>query len=434
MPGASQSESANIGAAARGKAPLPRAGQTSSVSTGAAGTGKKPTHGTGQANSVVATEPQRGIFARLRGIDRLFLLTVLVPTTLAVLYFGFIASDIFISESHFVVRNPGSKSSGGLSSLVGGAGGGLAALAGAGSSSSPGDSSSVTDFMNSRDALRQLDKEFDFKRLFGSPQIDRVSRFAGLDFNDSFEALFKYYQNHVTATVDATTSINVLTVRGFKAEDVRRINERLLELGEQLVNALNERGFKDTIRFAEDAVTEAEHRDRQAALAVSGYRHREAVFDPSQQAGLQLQAVATLQGELSAAKTRLAQIRSLAKDNPQIRSLERLVDATQAEIDVQSDKVTGRLSLANKSAEYEGLVLEKGFADKQLETAQASLVQARNDAVSKQLYLVRTVQPNRQDIALEPRRLRSILATLVFGLIAWGVLSLLAAGVKEHQG
>ena len=389
--------------------------------------------GAGQASSVIATAPRHSLFVRLRGINRLFLLTVLFPTALAVIYFGFTASAIFISESHFVVRSPGSKSSGGLSALVGGAGGGLAALAGAGSSSSAGDSSSVTDFMNSRDALRQLDEELDLKRLFGSPQIDRVSRFAGLDFDESFEALFRYYQNHVAATVDTTTSINVLTVRGFKAEDVQRINERLLELGEQLVNSLNERGFRDTIRFAEEAVKEAERRNRQAALALSGYRHREAVFDPSQQAGLQLQAVATLQGELSAAKTRLTQIRSLAKNNPQIRSLERLVDATQAEIDAQSDKVTGQLSLANKSVQYEGLVLEKGFADKQLETAQASLVQARNDAVSKQLYLVRTVQPNRPDVALEPRRLRSIFATLVLGLIAWGVLSLLAAGVREHQ-
>jgi capsule polysaccharide export protein KpsE/RkpR len=28
---------------------------------------------------------------------------------------------------------------------------------------------------------------------------------------------------------------------------------------------------------------------------------------------------------------------------------------------------------------------------------------------------------------------RGVLATLLFGLIAWGVLSLLLAGVREHQ-
>jgi capsular polysaccharide transport system permease protein len=36
----------------------------------------------------------------------LFLLTVLIPSAMAVAYFGFIASDIYISESRYVVRSP----------------------------------------------------------------------------------------------------------------------------------------------------------------------------------------------------------------------------------------------------------------------------------------------------------------------------------------
>jgi capsular polysaccharide transport system permease protein len=151
------------------------------------GTTLKP--GIGQSESASPGEARRGIYARLRRVNRLFLLTVLLPTTVAVLYFGFIASDMFISESHFVVRSPGSKSSSSLSSLLGGAAGG--GLAGVGLSSSPGDVASVTDFVNSRDALKQLDEEFDFKQLFGSPRIDLPRRFAGLDRDYSFEALFK---------------------------------------------------------------------------------------------------------------------------------------------------------------------------------------------------------------------------------------------------
>jgi capsule polysaccharide export protein KpsE/RkpR len=33
----------------------------------------------------------------------------------------------------------------------------------------------------------------------------------------------------------------------------------------------------------------------------------------------------------------------------------------------------------------------------------------------------------------EPRRLRGIFATFVLGLVAWGVLSMLLAGIREHQ-
>jgi capsular polysaccharide transport system permease protein len=63
----------------------------------------------------------------------------------------------------------------------------------------------------------------------------------------------------------------------------------------------------------------------------------------------------------------------------------------------------------------------------------ASLEQARNEAQRKQLYLERIVQPNKPDIAIEPQRIRSILTTFVVGLIAWGILSILVAGVREHH-
>jgi len=63
----------------------------------------------------------------------------------------------------------------------------------------------------------------------------------------------------------------------------------------------------------------------------------------------------------------------------------------------------------------------------------AALENARNEADRKQLYLERLVQPNLPDIAIEPKRLRSIVVVFVLGMIAWGILSLLLAGVREHH-
>ena len=58
--------------------------------------------------------------------------------------------------------------------------------------------------------------------------------------------------------------------------------------------------------------------------------------------------------------------------------------------------------------------------------------QARNEAQRKQAYVERIVQPNLPDAPVEPRRLRGILATLLLGLLAYGILRMLLAGVKEH--
>jgi capsular polysaccharide transport system permease protein len=93
----------------------------------------------------------------------------------------------------------------------------------------------------------------------------------------------------------------------------------------------------------------------------------------------------------------------------------------------------GNNTFANKAADFERLTLERAFADRQVASALASLEAARNEARRKQLYLERIVQPNLPDYALEPRRARNVLATFILGLVAFGVMSMLLSGVKEHQ-
>jgi capsule polysaccharide export protein KpsE/RkpR len=51
-----------------------------------------------------ASAPARA--APRRRPSPIFALTVLLPTLLAALYFGLMASDVYIAESRFVVRNP----------------------------------------------------------------------------------------------------------------------------------------------------------------------------------------------------------------------------------------------------------------------------------------------------------------------------------------
>ena len=62
----------------------------------------------------------------------------------------------------------------------------------------------------------------------------------------------------------------------------------------------------------------------------------------------------------------------------------------------------------------------------------AALETARSEAQRQQLYLERLVRPNLPDDAVEPRRLRSIATVLILSLIAWGVVSLLVASIREH--
>lgn len=334
------------------------------------------------------------------------------------------ASDVYVSESRIVVRSPEKQVATGLGAL----------LKGVGFSRAQDDSYTIHDYVLSRDALKEINTTLDVGKAFSSSAVDRISRFGGLDFDTSFEALHRYYQNKVSVQQDSASSITTLTVRAYTAQDAQDINQKLLELSEGLVNRLNDRGRQDLIRSAAIEVDDAEKKSKAAALALSAYRNAKGVVDPERQAAVQLQQVAKLQDELISTKTQLAQLNTFTPQNPQIQALKKRASTLQAEIDVETTKIAGgERSLANKAAEFQRLALDREFADKQLASALASLEQARNEAQRKQVYIERIAAPSLPDVALEPRRIRSILATFVLGLVAWGVSSMLLAGLREHQ-
>lgn len=357
--------------------------------------------------------------------NKLLLITTIIPTALAILYFGLIASDVYISESRFVVRSPEKSSSSPLGLM----------LKGAGFSKAQDDSYTVQDYVLSRDALVALNDELKIKDEYSSPRIDLFSRFAGIDWDNSLEAFHLYYQKKIDVQLDPASSITTLTVRAFSSQASQKINQRLVDFAEALVNQLNERGRQDMIRFANDEVATAAKNAKVAALALATYRNEKGVIDPERQSAIPLQQIAKLQDELITTKSQVQQLERLAKDNPQLPVLRQRVQLLENEIQVETKHVAGAgdRSLAGKAAEFQRLALEKEFADKMLASALSTLEQARNEAQRKQLYLERIVQPGEPDRAMEPRRIRSILITLLIGLVAWGILTMLIAGVKEHQ-
>jgi capsular polysaccharide transport system permease protein len=352
-------------------------------------------------------------------------LTVIVPTCMAIIYYGFLASDVFISESRFLVRSPQHQAQSGLFGEI---------LQGSGLTHSQDDTYSVHDYILSRDALRELDAKLGVRKAFTSHQVDLINRFPGLYWDHSFEEFYRYYGKHVGIEYDPSSSISTLTVRAFTAQDAERINDQLLQMSEGLVNTLNDRSRQDLIRYAEDEVKVATDKATAAAVALFQYRSKHEIFAPDQQAALQLESVSKIQEDLISTEAQLAQVRKLSPNNPQITGLEGRIDTLRHAIATEAAKVTSANgSFSARAPNFERLTVESEFADKQLGVALADLESARNEALRQQLYLERLVQPDLPDKAMEPRRIRSVFTVFLIGLIVWGVLSLLVAAVREHS-
>ncbi|EQB00637.1 WcbD protein [Sphingobium quisquiliarum P25] len=361
---------------------------------------------------------------KLKKVGPLFLFTVIIPTLLAIIYYGFIASDVYISESRFTVRSPEKSTPSGLGALFKSSG-----FANAGD-----EVYAAQDYVLSRDALAALNRKNAFLRAYSAPSISVFDRFPGLGGADTFEDLYKYYKKKVDVKYETSSSIVTLTMRAYTPQDARRFNEQLLEMAEATVNKLNERGRQDLIRFAQREVDEARAFSQKSAVALSSYRNAVGIVDPEKQATVQIQMISKLQDELIATRTQLTETRTVSPQNPQIEVLAARAQSLNDEINKQLGLVAGSSkSLSSRAAQYQRVLLDNQFAEKQLAGAMAALNDARNEANRKQAYVERIVQPNMPDEPLEPRRLRGILSTLILGLAAWGIISMLVAGMLEHR-
>ena len=84
----------------------------------------------------------------MKGLMRSFLLGVALPTLVGAVYFGLLASDVFVSETRFAIRTSDDSAASGL----------LATMLGPqGSGASGDDSYIVRDYILSRDMLRLLE-------------------------------------------------------------------------------------------------------------------------------------------------------------------------------------------------------------------------------------------------------------------------------------
>lgn len=365
------------------------------------------------------------LVAKARSAGILFWVCAILPLAVSMIYFGLLASDVYVSESQFVVRRAEKSTSVGI--------GGLLESTGFGSASE--EVRAAQGFISSRDGLQSVESDGLARNAWGNGSIFLLDRFNPLGFGNSFEELFLYYQGKVKVEYDRETSITTLSVRAYTPTDAEKINRRLLERAEKLVNELNTRSQEDLVRYSEREVADAQKEAREAALALAKYRNRAGVIDPERQATVQLQMISKLQDELIGARMQLRQLSIISNQNPQIPLLRARITELERAINEQMGEIAGSGggSLSDAAAQFQRLALEREFADRQLAVALTALQDARNEARRQRAYVERVAQPSLPDAAMEPRRLRGIFATLIIGLVAWGILSMLLAGVREHR-
>lgn len=352
-------------------------------------------------------------------------LFVALPSALATIYFGFIASPIYVSQSSFVIKSPAQKAIPTLS---------LANLVQtSGLSAGQEQTKEILQYVRSRNALNDLLQKTDVKAKYSSRGADFLSRFPQPFHDASFENLYRYYSSMIGADTDPDSGLAVLEVHAFTPQDAYDLNSRLLDLSEALVNRLNQRAEGRAVAEAEQRVAQAEQRVRNARVALSAYRNQQELIDPTKQAAGVLDVSNKLVSEQAALQAQLDLMLRETPRNPSIPAVRSRIAAIGHQISTQNARAMGTpTGIASKLGSYEKLQVEQDFATQMLTAADASLESARTDAQKQQFYLERVVEPNKPDDPTLPHRLKRILVVFGASLCLYFIGWMLVVGILEH--
>lgn len=377
---------------------------------------------------VAVTREQGGLFARLLSIvraNRAFFLIVLLPTLIAAVYFGLFAADQYESNADFIVRRADSAAPGAsMGQMLGFS---------IGASATGPDAVLVQQYLLSHDAVAQLETKDDLVGVFRRPEADLLSR---LRFADPApERLLAYYRRHVDVEGDESSGILHLTVHSFRPQDSYHIASRLLEMGEQQINAINVRTYRDNVAASRREMDQTREQLAEIQAKLTAYRRIHNDVDPESTGQAQLTLVTGLTSSLVDARARLQVMEGvISHDSPQYRAMARQVRALEGQVSRQSAQIAGpNRSVANRLSDYEQLVIQRDEIAKVYSDAAVRSQAAQAEARRQQLYLIRVVQPNMPVKALFPKRWQMVVSIFAGLFLAYAIVWLLWAGVKEHS-
>lgn len=349
-------------------------------------------------------------------------LWVIACFAIAVLYFGFVASDRYVSRAELVVKQADQiKMLPDALSMLG--------LGG----SNHQDVLLIQDYLNSPDLLDKLDKELGIKAHYQNHKIDYFSR---LPDNVSREDFIQYYRDHLTLRLDELSGVLTIELQAFDPAYGQRVVGLMLKESEGFINRLGHQVALEQLAFVEKEVDRAYQRVQDEKAKVLDFQNSHHLLSPESTSTARLGVVSQIEGELVQQQAQLKQLQSYMRETaPAVISVQARVDALNKQLEQEKARLTGvdKDAMNEVTARYMDVQTQAKLAADLYKSGLVSLEQARVEAYRKLKHLLVVSQPTLAEDAEYPRRLYNlatigVLLCLLYGLVVMGLATL-----REHQ-
>jgi len=351
-------------------------------------------------------------------------LFIFLPCLLAAFYWGLYASDRYVSESKFVVKQSGMEQPTGLDVT--------SILSGGGSASK--DSLMIGEYIHSADLLGVLDKELNLREHFSSTDIDVITR---LSTHASKEDFLQFYRKRVNVEYDELSSVVTVTVQAFNPPMAQSILQSIVLHSEQFTNAIGHRMAQEQVDFVSAELARNHDALRDAKQEIVAFQNEHELFSPESES-------ISLSTTISGLERRLAEKEATQKSlstylnqkAPELTRVQAEISSLQKQIKVERSRLAGTngsVSLNNLGASFQNLQMNVEFGSDIYRSTLTALETARIEAIRKLKYLVLLETAGLPDEALYPRRLYNFTTFIVFSLMLYWVGRLVVATIKDHR-
>ena len=344
---------------------------------------------------------------------------------LAILYWGLIASDRYVSEAHVIVQRTdlASSQSVDFSSLISGVTGG-----------NQSDQFLLRDYLLSVDMLQKLDSKLDLRGHYSDSSHDIISRM--WDRDEELELFHRYYLSRVSIEFDERAGILVIKAQAYDPQTATAITTMLVEEGERYMNELAHRLANEQVRFLEQQVVERSKEALKARQRVLAFQNEMGLVSPEGTVESMAATINKLEGQLTELKARRGGLLGyLSPKAPSVVELNLQIDAIGKQIEQEQSRLAspGGRPLNITVEEFQRLKQTAEFAQDVYQTALVALEKGRVEAtrIIKKVSILQS--PTQPQYPLEPRRLYNLVVFILLALILAGIIHLLAAVIRDHK-
>ena len=363
---------------------------------------------------------------RISLVRGLFLLVVVVPTLLTLAYGLTSRAPFFMSQVQFAIEDRSQPSFQGASSAM--ASIGLI-------SGEPNSMYSLRRFLQSRDALAELEQVYGFKRHYTPDHGDWLT---ALDADADTDQTMQYYQRVVTPHISTTENILTLEVWAYDPQVAQDIARSLLKISENFLNRMNARSLEDQVAFYKTELDGANKQLAQNRAALTTWRNTNNALDPMVQAQMIQGLISGLETELSNVRADITQL--LNSDNPErfqpkIKVLQERERSLLSQISDTRNRLTGASddTVAIQINAYEELNANVELSQKSVVLLMGSLETARQAALQQQKYLLLIASPYLNHARVFPLAGFHSLVVGMAALLIFGVMVLLHMIVRDYR-